>query len=113
MEKKIKVKFREYYNRSKKKNITFHLTYKCFSMLCKRNCYYCGLEPKEKPNGIDRYYPNKGYTVGNVVPCCWDCNRAKSNKDPDEFDDYIAKFTKEEPRYIKIERMQRDWMFED
>lgn len=59
--------------------------------LAVRNCHYCGTEPARKRygkrktehsafvhNGIDRVDPTLGYVVGNVVPCCTACNRAKS-----------------------------------
>ncbi len=29
---------------------------------------------------LDRKDNNKGYHIDNVVPCCWECNRIKSDK---------------------------------
>lgn len=28
---------------------------------------------------LDRKDNNKGYIIGNIVPCCWECNRLKSD----------------------------------
>lgn len=63
--------------------------------LMRQNCAYCGQEPqnigkttgryKEDPktwfihNGLDRIDNYGDYTLDNVVPCCWNCNKAKSN----------------------------------
>ncbi len=53
------------------------------------DCAYCGSQPdlERKPNagvnggfvysGIDRIDNAAGYVSVNVVPCCWNCNRAK------------------------------------
>ena len=43
-------------------------------------CYY---NPEHKlpagGHGLDRINNNKGYTKSNVVPCCYQCNRIRSN----------------------------------
>lgn len=36
-------------------------------------------------NGLDRIDNTKGHYKDNVVPCCWDCNRAKGNRTRAEF----------------------------
>lgn len=36
-------------------------------------------------NGIDRVDSEKGYVVGNCVPCCYEVNRAKSNMTQSDF----------------------------
>jgi hypothetical protein len=36
-------------------------------------------------NGLDRIDSTKGHTLDNVVPCCWPCNWAKSNRTREEF----------------------------
>lgn len=56
------------------------------------NCYLCGRPPQNEftavynngssngsfvYNGIDRIDNSKGYIVGNVRSCCFQCNRAK------------------------------------
>lgn len=73
------------------------------STLYQSNCYYCGTAPSnlyKSPNlnqftlrysGIDRIDSNKGYTNTNVVSCCFNCNRAKSNLDQREFLELVKK----------------------
>lgn len=36
-------------------------------------------------NGIDRVDSAQGYVLTNVVPCCKQCNRAKSDLSREEF----------------------------
>lgn len=55
-------------------------------------CEYCGVEAfigeTKKTcrfNGIDRIDSSKGYVIGNCVPCCSDCNYAKSDKTRERF----------------------------
>lgn len=57
-------------------------------------CFYCRISQKELKLvgmksqtqkivgvlGIDRLDSNKGYTVENIVPCCFTCNQVKSNR---------------------------------
>ena len=65
--------------------------------LTKRPCYYCGAEPSQvfggkkfngnyTYNGLDRAVNTIGYTIDNVVPCCFTCNRAKSVMTLKEFE---------------------------
>lgn len=64
-------------------------------------CFYCGKEPCQVKkygsryngdyiyNGLDRVDNDKGYTIENVVPCCGQCNRAKTDMTEDEFLQWI------------------------
>ena len=46
-----------------------------------------------RPEGLtlERIDNNKGYTIGNVVPCCKICNHAKNNLTIQEFKDWIER----------------------
>lgn len=88
--KKIGIKYSQYKSRAKFKNIEFKLTKKDFNFILQQDCFFC---KTPKANGIDRYINKKGYYHGNVVPCCWTCNRAKSDLTIIEFEDYLQKFT--------------------
>jgi hypothetical protein len=73
--------------RSSKKETPFNITQEHLMELWEtqhHRCYYSGIEMNSKeslrdPYGvsIDRRVPEKGYTVGNVVLCCWGVNTAK------------------------------------
>ncbi len=66
------------------------IAYKEFMSICLTPCHYCGKQPEKRPtqkgrttinaSGIDRVDNDKGYVLGNVVPCCTWCNRAKNSQ---------------------------------
>lgn len=70
--------------------------------LSQQPCHYCGLEKQNttlyKPdnlilfyNGLDRVDSSRGYTDGNVVPCCKRCNAAKNDMTVGEFRDWLQR----------------------
>lgn len=75
----------------------FELSLDAFVALVSANCTYCGSPPDlvRRPNkgvngefvytGIDRVQNDIGYVAGNVVSCCWVCNRAKGPMTVAEF----------------------------
>jgi hypothetical protein len=50
---------------------------------------YCHYPPRGGFNGIDRVDNSKGYILGNCVPCCSWCNRAKADGTLAKFMDWI------------------------
>jgi hypothetical protein len=69
-----------------------------FLKLSKENCTYCGTEPQSNTedsenififNGLDRVDNSLGHYHDNVVPCCFTCNRAKLDRNVDEFINWI------------------------
>lgn len=95
-----------YKSGAKNRNLAFELTYEECGALFKQSCYFCGKPPSNKHtprhrrkhgepipvyyyNGIDRLDSAKGYVAGNCVPCCWQCNKQKSNMSPEEFESWI------------------------
>lgn len=87
------------------------LTFEQFLELSQMPCHYCGAEPsncyntfKRKPgsslesirdgyfryNGLDRI-DNGAHSIGEVVSCCWSCNRAKTNV---LYEDWLNKIIK-------------------
>jgi hypothetical protein len=42
-------------------------------------CRYCGYAVESTRGGLDRLDNTRGYEPGNVVPCCYACNVAKSD----------------------------------
>ena len=51
------------------------ISFETYALFLALPCFYCG----EESTGLDRVENNKGYTNANVVPCCKECNRLKSN----------------------------------
>jgi len=69
-------KYRIYEAGAKERDLSFNLTFEEFMKYWKQPCVYCG-QPIETI-GLDRVDNSVGYEATNVVPCCKDCNRAKS-----------------------------------
>ena len=79
-----KGKFRKIEQGARWRGINFSLPFELYeSQLWGKPCHYCGCEIEV--TGLDRKDNNKGYEVGNVVPCCWDCNTKKNTKPYEEF----------------------------
>lgn len=88
--KELVKKFHTYKNRATKKGIEFNLTLAHFNDIVISSCYICGTSPKESEYlGIDRVLNSEGYTDYNCKPCCWDCNRLKSNLNEDKFTEWF------------------------
>lgn len=83
-----KLKISAYKSRAKSKGIKYKIHPKEFAYQIKRPCYVCEVECA---GGLDRIDNSEGYVVGNIYPCCFDCNRMKSNKTKQEFLDYIKR----------------------
>jgi hypothetical protein len=82
--------YQRYQRDAKKRNIEFDLSFENFCNLVIQPCHYDNkLSDKlSKVNrsssqimytGLDRKNNLLGYTLSNVVPCCTECNRMKSN----------------------------------
>jgi hypothetical protein len=83
----------------------FALNLEQIKYICKRPCFYCGIPPNNALmgrhmrvtnrqvvlwySGIDEVIHGKGHVVGNVLPACIICNRAKSNSTLEEWCRYI------------------------
>jgi hypothetical protein len=101
-------------NNAKSRNLIFELDYDTFVEITKQNCYLCGDEPNDKHygytrrrysknndnwvvcNSIDRLDNTIGYTKDNSKPCCFMCNRIKSDF---SIEDLI----------VKLEKIKNKW----
>lgn len=91
----------DYKRDAKKRNYTFELSLEEFTAIIRKNCHYCGIEPKNIYkkrktkkymlifNGIDRQDNTIGYISSNCVPCCVQCNVSKRDKTLEEFNNWI------------------------
>jgi hypothetical protein len=93
---------------AKNRKLSWNLSDDLAANIFKERCYYCDAGPKSEYktrttsysyNGIDRKDPNIGYEPDNCVPCCSDCNYAKSDKTVSEFLDMIENIYKNMWRY--------------
>lgn len=65
------------------RGVPWSLTFEEMMEFWQEPCSYCG-ETIETV-GLDQVEPSKGYEVGNVVSCCYACNRGKSDDTREEF----------------------------
>ena len=92
--------YARYINSAKRRSISWNLNNDTFKNLVISTCYYCGTKPSQiiyrrdlnggfTYNGIDRLNPVLGYILGNVVPCCKQCNYAKRDMTEQEFNAWL------------------------
>lgn len=95
---------RRYRNDARRSGRDWALTRDDCLRLFKLPCHYCGAPPQQGHsrgakksngtfiyNGLDRRDNNLGYHIGNVVPCCSVCNRAKLKQSEEEFIAWILR----------------------
>jgi hypothetical protein len=93
-----------YQSGARKRGHVWDLSVFEFSDFVSQDCHYCGCPPdcgndEFRYNGLDRLDNNKGYYAGNVVPCCWTCNKAKGNLPYDEFRKWIFRVSEHQRRF--------------
>ena len=87
---------------AKRRNLVFEIDKEAFRKLTKSDCCYCGAKPSQELhrtdcngnyvyNGLDRVDNNIGYVIDNIVPCCGQCNVAKSNLSKRDFLDWTER----------------------
>ena len=91
----ISAVYQSYVAGAKHRSLLFDLTMKDVESLIFSDCGYCGIPPSSSrtlgqgrwtreslpTNGIDRMVNSLGYTLSNSLPCCWDCNSLKRERD--------------------------------
>lgn len=95
--------FNVYKKGARDRNLEFLLTNEEFRKLTSSNCYFCGIEPKQKTgrinytqtygeyiyNGIDRKDNSEEYIFDNCLSCCKICNYAKHKLSLAEFEEWL------------------------
>lgn len=109
--------FNVYRQRARATGREFHLSLPQLKFVSLLPCVYCGKEPDNllrrkyvvdgvldyppemeiRYSGLDRIDSEKGYILGNILPCCWQCNKIKSAMPLDEFLALIARIQKHNP----------------
>jgi hypothetical protein len=75
---------------AKRRGIEWKISNADAQEIIQKECFYCGTKFSNncdgfKYNGIDRVDNEKGYEIGNVVPCCKACNIAKHDMKQKDF----------------------------
>ncbi len=65
------------------RGLDFNISFEEFMLLWQKPCYYCG--SSIETIGIDRIDNSIGYMLGNIIPSCFVCNRAKMDMSQSEF----------------------------
>ena len=83
---KHKTRWDMYKIRSSIKKCPFEITKDQFNKMIEEQCHYCKRYPSiNKYFGIDKIFPDDGYTLDNCVTACTSCNVAKWNATIEEF----------------------------
>ncbi len=111
----------------------YELSFEDFYKLSQLNCHYCDNLPNNSKslktcrnrsllsiensvfiyNGLDRVDSFKSHTMDNVVPCCWICNRAKSNRTYDQFIMHIDNLVKNKLNRIDFDQYRETYKIID
>ena len=94
--------YKIYKNNAKTRNLDFSLIGEYFFDLIVKPCFYCGDKLSNtqqsihstgsfRYTGLDRVDNAQGYIVGNVVSCCFKCNKAKSIFTSEDFLLWVAR----------------------
>lgn len=84
-----KTAWNQYRTSAKTRGYEFSLTKEDLTGLIFSSCFYCNSEPNPV-NGIDRIDNTLGYVLGNSVPCCTICNKAKGVMTLKEFRNWVT-----------------------
>lgn len=103
----FEVLFSAYRRNAARNGREFNLSFDQFISLVTKDCAYSGHPPMgiTKPhqltnvyimhNGLDRVDNERGYTIDNVVPCCYVCNRAKLSMPYAEWSHWLDTFARD------------------
>jgi len=115
-----KQEYRKCKDQARRRKIIFDIDFKDYLALVEANCKYCSRPPYDikvldrrrgsdrlaSLNGLDRMDSSIGYTLENVAPACWICNRAKNTLTVEEWNQMVelwhqASRAKKESVYVR------------
>src|SRR5216683_5790983 len=74
----LKGKYSYSYRKAKLRKLEWDIKINHYDNLLRQGCYYCKSSIiSDYGCGLDRIDNSKGYILGNVLPCCKECNRIK------------------------------------
>ena len=91
-------RFSTYKSSTKFTKVSFDLSFEEFMLFWNKPCHYCGRGIDGI--GLDKKDPKNGYNLTNVVPCCWRCNKSKSNQTAEQFIEMCLDVAKNFKNYI-------------
>ncbi len=82
-------RYKKYQKGAVDRGFDFTLNLEDFDEITQQPCFYCGIlkedEYGNRFSGVDRINPEEGYHRWNCIPCCFDCNKMKSNSSLEEW----------------------------
>jgi len=105
-----KRKYQQLIKKCNDNNRKTNITEQQLQQITSQNCYYCGKQNKSTGHGLDRIDSSKDYLIHNVVSCCGNCNRAKSDLNSGDFFEMILNIYKNTERKVNFlyELSERD-----
>lgn len=88
--KTLRGRYTTYRISARKRKLEFTLTEENITHIVTQPCFYCNTF-KYETSGIDRIDSSIGYILENCVPCCFMCNRMKSNYSAEDFIEHCKK----------------------
>jgi hypothetical protein len=76
---KGKGRFIESKHKALKDGLEWNLDRDTYENLIKQECYSCQFLIESGGRGLDRIDNSKGYSIDNVLPCCYVCNCARND----------------------------------
>ncbi len=73
----VRSKYKKLKEKARLRDLDLMITFEQYKELTSKPCHYCGNTLPEYGYGLDRSDNSLGYVVGNIVPCCADCNVRK------------------------------------
>jgi hypothetical protein len=64
---------------AKQRKLSWLVTFEQFCELREKPCFYCGGSLPEYGHGLDRIDNDRGYEMDNILPCCFPCNKHRSD----------------------------------
>lgn len=62
-----------------KRDLEWTIGFDEYNALYDNPCHYCNRYIDGKGTGLDRIDNTKGYSLDNVLRCCWKCNRIRGD----------------------------------